>query len=296
MIAWNDKSLQVSSDDAKRAKYRALQSWYREHVLELPPGQDKREIIRGSMIPASAPRSTNFLSAEVYEYVQARVPVVVGEGGTLEEDRLYRNMLSSMPMCFNIFGMFRVFPITAAEVLASCTGLDIAALVDVQVEWTPVGDHPLGDRTAFDAWVEYRTSENRRGFLGVETKYTEPFSQREYRNDKYDAWTDSPKSGFAAGAADVLVKKTTNQLWRNCLLAVAVHDVSEFDEGRVLVLALDGDSGAERALEGVRSQHGDPGQLLSHVTLEALASRAGQTEALADWGREFQRRYLELPL
>jgi hypothetical protein len=35
------------------------------------------------------------------------------------------------------------------------------------------------DLTAFDAWIEYRCGE-RKGFIGIETKLTESFSQAEY--------------------------------------------------------------------------------------------------------------------
>ena len=295
MIEWNDPSLIVKSDPARRRRCRALQSWYRQHVLQLPPGEDRSGIVRASMLPESAPRSANFLSRETFEYVEARVPIVVAEGGTLEKDRLYRNMLSSMPLCFNIFGAFRVYPITAAQVLAECTGLDIAALVDVQVEWTPDGKHPLGDRTAFDAWVEYRNSAGERCFFGVETKYTEPFSEREYRNERYDAVTSDPASGFHEGAADILVGSKTNQLWRNAMLALAVKAGGGFAEGRVLVLSLDNDDGARVAVTGVSAQHENPEQLLSHVTLESLVRTASGADALSAWAAAFSKRYLKLP-
>ncbi len=295
MIEWNDPSLAVASDDARRRRFRALQSWYRQHHLQLPPGEDKRGIVRGSMLPHDAPRSANFLSPAIHEYVEARVPVVVGEGGTLEQDRLFRNMLSSMPLCFNLFGAFRVFPISAARVLAAATGLDVASLTRVDVEWTPPGDHPLGDRTAFDAYVEYRNSRNDRCFFGVETKYTEPFSQREYRTERYDEVTASPSSGFVTGAADNLVAKHSNQLWRNAMLAVAVRERGGFAEGRVLVMALDGDESARKATDALRANHRAPDALLAAVSLESLVAEAATTETLAEWSEAFETRYLKLP-
>lgn len=292
-MEWSDRSLVVASDDRRRARYRLLQSWYRQHVLEFEPGKDRRGIVRASMLPKSAPQSANFLSPEIHEYVQARVPVVRSQNGTLEEDRLYRNMLSSMPMCFNIFGALRVYPITAARMLADCTRLDVASLTRVEVEWTPDGEHPLGDRTAFDAFVEYLNSAGDRCFFGVETKYTEPFSQEEYFSDRYAEVTAAPPNGFTDGAAEVLVGRNTNQLWRNAMLAAAVRQQHEYAEGRVLVLALDADTGAEKALYGCRDQHTCPDELFASVTLGALASTAEGT-VLDSWSCKFRRRYLDL--
>ena len=47
--SWSDPQLVVESDTSWRAKYRRLQSWYRETVLDVPPGTDQWEIIRANM-------------------------------------------------------------------------------------------------------------------------------------------------------------------------------------------------------------------------------------------------------
>jgi len=160
---WNDDALQVTSDTALRRKYRSLQSWYRETVLGLEPGtKGKRDV--GSMLPATLGENAvaNFLTEKVASYVAQRVPVVLAQGGTLDVNRVRFNMLSSMPLCFNLFGELRAHPQSAARVLAGALELPIAEITGIEVEWTPAGTHPLGDRTAFDAVIFYKDPQGTR--------------------------------------------------------------------------------------------------------------------------------------
>src|SRR4029453_14672485 len=100
--AWNDPSLRVASDSRRRAQYRALQSWYRETELHARPGRHWSGRLVGSLLPAELERAgLNFLDEEIAGYAEQRAAEVVREGGTLDRNRLRRNMLSSMPLCFN---------------------------------------------------------------------------------------------------------------------------------------------------------------------------------------------------
>ncbi|WP_146618406.1 PGN_0703 family putative restriction endonuclease [Lujinxingia litoralis] len=297
-IPWDSDVLKVASDTSRTATYRRLQSYYREHVLGVGVGCDSKEVPRPNLLPAAAVAENpglNFLTPEIAEYTRARSRYVVCHGGTLEEDRLYRNMLSSMPMCFNIFGYWRQYPMTAASLLGELLDLDIAAITAMEVEWIPRGAHPLGDKTAFDADVEYLTHDNEPGFLGIETKYTEPFSAKEYDRESYRALT-TPANGCKEGAADVLVKRATNQLWRNLLLVKAVQKAEGFKHGHVVVLALADDKGAAKAVEGVREQLEVPESCVRVLSLERLVEGAVGLGVAGHeaWGRAFGGRYLEV--
>ena len=140
----------------------------------------------------------------IASYAARRADEVQAEGGTLDRDRLMRNMLSSMPLCFNLFGYLRKHPAEAARGLAAVLDLDIVENLHIVVEWAPDPAAHLNDRTAFDAFVAYRTGDGRRAFLGIETKYTEPFSPRGYESERYDSVTQDTRSGFKPGAEKVL--------------------------------------------------------------------------------------------
>ncbi len=286
--AWNDLSLEVPSDTAWRAQYRRLQSWYRETVLRTPPGADRGGITRANMLPADAVAKNpelNFLDEEIAAYARKRRP---------SDGRLRRNMLSSMPLCFNLFGALRRHPTAAARGLGSVLDLDIKEILEIEVEWAPDPDAHLGDLTAFDAFVRYRTGGGRRAFLGVETKYTEPFSPGRYTSERYDALTRDPASGFRPGAERRLAGSATNQLWRNALLAHSLRSTDEFDEGRVVVLSCRGDAGAERAIAGLSAELRDPPALLRSATYEELVAAFDSEPELSSWAADFRRRYLDL--
>ena len=294
--AWDDPSLAVKKEPPRRAQYRWLQSWYREKVLGVSPGMDKYGITRGSMLPAEAEAvavaenpGLNFLNEEIAAYALEERP---------SDDRLLRNMLSSMPLCFNLFGALRSHPAAAARGLGSVLDLEIEEILEIKVEWAPDREAHLCDRTAFDAFVRYRTGGGRRAFLGVETKYTESFSSKRQANrqacERYGELTRDPASGFKPGAERCLAAPATNQLWRNALLAHSLRSTGEFDEGRVVVLSCQGDAGAERAIKRVSAELRDPPALLRSATYEALVAALASEPELSSWAAEFRRRYLDL--
>jgi hypothetical protein len=286
----NNPSLLVASDPARRAKYRAHQSWYRETILKVPPGYNHAGKLLGSMLPADEVKKRpglNFLTENIALYVEKRVPEVRAAGGTLEEDRLRRNMLSSMPLCFNLFGELRAFPDIAASVLSRALQLDIHEVTNIEVEWSPWKNY-LQDKTAFDAFVAYKNSKGAKGFIGVETKYSEPFSKTEYDSAVYRSITTEER--FNAGAADRLTHQSTNQLWRNTMLALCVRDNEGYDESFVLVLSCEDDPSVKKALSGLQRELLVP-ELARAISLESLLLLCAEHPTLSTWASEFQRRY-----
>lgn len=291
MTPYNDRSLQVPGDTLHRARYRLLQSWWREHVLGVQPGFNGRQYL-GSLLPHEAGPDLNYLTDEVRDYAGHRIAQIHAEGGSVQVDRLRRNLLSSQPLCFNVFGHLQAYPGEAAKVLASVFRLPIDQIVRIEVEWSPWrGDH-LRDRTAFDAFVDYR-HEGRRLFLGIEVKYTEPFSVKEYDRPEYQELTAS--SGvFSPGAAQRLVGSATNQLWRQTLLTLSLAATGEYDGGRPAILSLEGDAGVSRAVAGVTAELVDDEVRPAVGTLEHLVIVASDEPALAEWASLLRRRYLDL--
>jgi hypothetical protein len=302
--AWDDRSLTVETDTARTARFRLLQSWYRERHLGVPVGPRHRSLDAGDedevmvrvgstfrRANVSRRPALNFLNETALGHACVRSRAVQTDGGTLDAYRLYHNMLSSMPLCFNVFGALRATP-GLVEVVRridpEATGVE-----DVTCELTPSGG--LEDRTAFDAFVTYRAGDHRR-FLGVETKYTEPFGLKEYDTERYRAVSDDP-TWFAPGAADHLLGTATNQLWRTLMLAAVTEQnrALGFERGRVVVLTTADDEAARAAVATARTALASPDRL-THLTLEDLVAAADATgdAPLRVWARDFRRRYLDL--
>jgi Transposase, Mutator family/PD-(D/E)XK nuclease superfamily len=85
-----------------------------------------------------------------------------------------------MPLAFNVFGALGAHPEFICLFRRVFDNRAIA-IEDVTCEWSP---RPKGlylsDNTAFDAAVRYLDADGHRCLLGVEVKYTEPFSTTVY--------------------------------------------------------------------------------------------------------------------
>ena len=294
--SWDNPILRVTSESQWRAQYRLLQSWYREIIIGAPPGI-YRGRQRGNHLSQKWLEDhphANFLSSEVGKYVERRVVEAKAEGATLEEERLRSNMLSSMPLCFNLFGHLRAYPQDAAAPLALAFDLDISEITRIEMEWGPNPEEHLRDRTAFDAYIEYLDSNGKSGFIGVETKYTESFSPIEYESDEYTTVTNSSESGFKPEAEKILKGRKTNQLWRNAMLVVSHRSKSKFTYGHVAVVHCDGDRGLESAITKFEAQLSDRDSLLRIASLETIIGELASVEVFKKFAAEFTRRYLDL--
>lgn len=293
-LPWNHGDLlRSSADPPLRNKYRLLQSWYRENVLHADYGTYQGKPV-GNRLSEEAVKShpaLNFYSTEIVRFAEETSERVGREGGTLEVGRLKHNMLSSTPLCFNLFGALRDEQ-DFARLLNATLDISVAEIEDVMCEWAPPKAGALGDRTAFDAFVSYKTPEGGRGFLGIETKYTEPFSESVYDTAKYRELTES-SGWFNPGAADALAPRLTNQLWRNVLLATTLTQSGNYEEGWSVVLTLRDDDRAQRA-KAILDQHLSPDARVRWVSYENVVDRADTFPSLAEWAKWFRRRYLDL--
>lgn len=300
--SWEESGTLPTSDSARVRKFRRLQSWYREVQLQVPAGTYLKHERLGSYLSQTAvaeQRDLNFLQPAAHEHAEKRARDVQKEGGSLEEERLFHNMLSSMPLCFNLFGAMRGEHESFLPVFRSLFDADATRIVEIVCEWAPSDSAArIGDRTAFDVIIRYEADGERR-FVGIETKYTESFSQQPYDTPLYrevtagsDWFSDDP------AAPDRLKRPKANQLWRNVMLASRLDQHGSEGWGSVAVVALDDDRGAATAVELVGA-HMSPTHRdrLKTVSIESIldATDAASPE-LSWWTTSFRRRYTNVTL
>lgn len=94
---------------------------------------------------------------------------------TLREDRLWADLLSSMPLCFNLFGELAVNAPIAARTVRAWWPDAPEGPVRVRFEHSPGrwNGRFLNNKTAFDVAFEIALSDGTFGVIGVETKYHE---------------------------------------------------------------------------------------------------------------------------
>lgn len=297
----------VQSDNRVTARERLRQSQYREELGLTAGVRSDGTTELGSLLRAEDWRR-NFLSDEAADYAEQRPAMVQQEGGQLETTRLRTNMLSSMPMCFSIFGHLRAHQSAAATVLGALLGATIVGLESVQVgkrsidgiecEWAPEKKDHLDDGSAFDAVAAARLIDGRRLLIAVETKYTDSFSRDPKNPDKDEKYAGlCDRFGMEPEAFTVLGGDATRQLLRNALLAESVRRGGKdggpaFDDAVTVVLARADDAGAREAVSAVDARRGQMPTRVVFVGHDELADAAAAVDELADWAQAFRRRYV----
>jgi hypothetical protein len=117
----------------------------------------------------------NFLTPGALQAARARVSAPE-RFEMLNRDRLWADLLSSMPMCFNLFGDLQQ-SLSAADRAIKAWPLDAPGKIEsVRFEWSPGRRDPsyLGNQSAFDvAFLLEPKGPSGRGVVGIETKYHE---------------------------------------------------------------------------------------------------------------------------
>lgn len=206
------------------------------------PGERSRPL--GSRLPLEhAERSgANFLTPGARAAVDDRL-VQPELHQTLSTQRLWADLLSSMPMCFNLFGDLAQDDGAATAALRAWWP-DVPGVVRrLAFEHSPGRLDPdyLGNRSAFDVAFLLELGSGHRGALGIETKYHEctgaekaPSADRLARYRKV-----SERSGaFRPDALDGLIGTDLQQIWLDHLLVLSMlqHPSGRWTWGRFVLV------------------------------------------------------------
>lgn len=203
---------------------------------------------------------------------------------TLNPQRLWADLLSSMPMCFNLFGPLATDPRLAEEVLSGWFS-DVIGSPVVHLEWSPGRCNPgfLDNRTAFDAAIEFDRGDGSLGVIGIETKYHEhsiaekaPSAQRMIR---YVEVTEA--SGvFHDGAIEQIVGTDLQQIWLDHLLVLSMlqHRSGRWSRGKYVLVHPAGNPSFARLADRYRTRLVDD-RSFDVVTLEELLAAEGPMPA-----------------
>ena len=103
--------MKIKSDSKFKAKRRNLQDYYRSNILKVQcgTGPDRNSThFLGNCIVDGDKSGFNFLNEYLFRYAKQKVKdKQISSDLTIDKFRLFNNLLSSMPMAFNLFGLFR---------------------------------------------------------------------------------------------------------------------------------------------------------------------------------------------
>jgi hypothetical protein len=298
-----DLGPQHDRDNLLARKLRKHQSWFRANELKLPygtgPGPNDTTSYGNMLTRVDGGEGRNFLSPEIYEVVQDRI---AQGSGAVEKYRLLHNMLSSQPMCFNLFGPLVRDLDLARTLLDTLIPERVSEVTRIDIEWSPMpASDYLNDHTAFDAFVEYKTTDGQLVGLGIETKLSEPFSQKEYDRPEYRRWMQSSNSPWLPESWNKVQHISHNQLWREHLLTVAMRTRpgSPYHQVRLLLIHHPDDIECESNYSIYKKLLKDEDDSLFSIPLNQIVdrwlARVKQEEHVA-WLKAFNNRYVDLEL
>jgi hypothetical protein len=205
------------------------------------------------------------MSPAAIEYAKVRCEQLTARGGLAEQDRLFRNLLSSQPLAFSIAGELRRHRNAAAGVIGPLAGVDIDrfeplvdsthALDGIDAEWAPPKDHHTGDRSGFDVAAHQVLGSGDSHLLTIEVKYIGTFSTKQVDYDRYEEHLTA--LGLSRDATDQLVANGCSQFLRSVMLTESVRRRGVRGDGGVdhsmaVVLARSYDKQARRVVDAIK--------------------------------------------
>ena len=188
-------------------------------------------------MPDSEQHLWNYLTDGIRDVVRA---AVADPEKLIQAPRIYDDLLSSQPLCFNPFGELALDLDLASRVLRGPGPDDIERVTAIEFEHSPGRGDPrfTSNHSACDVYAEYTGTGGQTGFLGIEVKYTENMAEPMAKHrDRYDEIADG-MGCFRPEERRRLRAVPVNQLWRDHLLAgsMLLDRNGPWEEGRFIVL------------------------------------------------------------
>jgi len=284
-----------ASDFQKRA--RVLQSLWREEqgydCGEHEGAKGTRQL--GSRLPLPRAKEDplpNFLTDTIRALVKSEVrDAENGNGKLYGQPRIFNDLLSSQPLCFNLFGeLTRDLPLASAVVKELTTGR-FTEVTQIEFEYSPGRRDPryLSDRSAFDVFLRCRTVEGGKGFIGIEVKYHEnlqgPPGEHKQRYDDV-----ASQMGCFGKDHEPLKQSPLQQIWRDHLLAGITRITDDYADGLFVTLYPRNNTHVSKALTAYRQQLTREDSFASWTLEDFVATL--QAHSPAPWITTFTDRYL----
>lgn len=224
----------IKTDNTFQRRARLLQALWRErqgYQVGL-----HGDIPLGSRLamPFAEQTLSNYLTETIRQVVREDViERPAGHGQLYARPRIFNDLLSSQPLCFNLFGELRRDMALASAVFADLTGGRVSRVTRIRFEYSPGRGDPryTGDQSAFDVFVEFLTPAGGQGFIGIEVKYHEAMTDKpSTHKTRYDAVADE-MGVFLEEKRPHLRQAPLQQIWRDHLLTGSLRRREGFDDG-----------------------------------------------------------------
>jgi hypothetical protein len=279
---------------------RLLQSMWREaqgYGMGVHKGRHGERPLGSRLSESSADRLDNYLTETIRSVVDREVRDPEQSKGKLyARPRIFDDLLSSQPLCFNLFAELQQdLPLATAvfQDLTEPCSHPVGVVEAIDFEYSPGRGDPnyTDDNSAFDVYVRFQTPKGGSGFIGIEVKYHEDLSGKAARLRPRYEQVAHLMGCFDEAHLPELQRAPLQQVWRDHLLAGAHRLRHEFADGFFAILYPEGNRACAKVVHRYRECLSS-GDTFAEWTLERFTSVvACHTDA--EWLGLFRDRYLD---
>lgn len=279
----------------RRARFH--QGWWRAFILNEAQGSNpgRKEDSVCNTISSGEISGKNFLTTSAITAIQqTKEERKAYEAGLFNEDRLFNNLLSSQPLAFNFFGELKQDPVLARKLFSAFIP-ELSKVTNVFFEFAPK-EKFTGDNSAFDVAIEFERS-GLKGILGLECKYTDSFSKKEYDRETYKSVF--LKSGAFSKPYEKYIESRFNQLFRGQLIAEALVQNEKYDVALTGLFCFHEDSEALETGRQFQSMLNDGNNIFKIITYSDFISalqKLDLTWEQREWSMLLWSRYCGMKL
>lgn len=287
-------------DTRFKSAARLLQALWRESA-GFPIGthrdpDGKRRKLGSRINTASAKSGANFLTPEIANLTRREV-IYREVGAFIDQQRLWTNLLSSQPLCFNLFGALKLNMDKANDFFRSLFPDYVRHIEGIHFEHSPGRGDPAftQDGSAFDVFVPCVTPEGEYAFIAIEMKYSEtmlePLAKLRPRYDELSAAVGVFRNPLAPELREVPLQ----QLWREHMLSRAMIANGKYSQGRFVVIHPAQNTNCEVAIAAYQRQLVSPKAAETGFESMTLESCLEALRAIGDDGTAtaLHNRYLD---
>lgn len=290
------------------AKARLLQSFYRVEIGEKEYGvgpnkqskdKDRNFTRYGNMLVDGTTSGRNFLLPETFAYAKQRVECIT-KNETINEYRLFNNLLSSQPLAFNLFHPLMLikdkYPDTLDAMIKSAfPTLPVHKVTDIRIEFVPEPiESYTNDKSAMDAAIEFIDDASNKYIIAIEVKYTDTLGINKASEKKLQPNISEASALFTAEGA-AIIKNGGPQIYRNFLLTEKYRTVNNLSDSYSIILAPKANRSTEGEIDNLhKNLKPEFHYKLKEYAMEefVLALNAHCPQEFQNWITSFSDRYL----
>lgn len=300
-----DKGHQSDSDNLFTAKYRKLQSEYRDNILKEPYGYGPNKNSNnkyGNILINGENTGSNFISDAAFKFAKQKVlDKQINKQITIDEYRLFNNMLSSMPMCFNLFGDLRELLLTdqneVSRVIKSMfkelNWIEKVTFIDVEFIPVPISNY-TNDKSAFDAMILVEDEKGNKGLISIETKYTDLLGSNSSKDSTTKNEIIENNKIFDKELITKLKDKGYQQIHRNYLLTYIFAKKNKFKHFTNVIISPKDDNPSVKEIEQLKSHLLQKEDTIMKIQLEKIVESGinCENESISLVMTKFKHRYI----